>query len=140
LQFLLQFLGKLVRIKTMDANASYSSEKIRAWLGHSPKYIPTAKPEIKLWSLQEGDVLVACTKNTRYEFRWFNNGSASLTTSRDEGREARRVRLLGCTMDNADGFRAGVVFCGGNLDFVSDEGRVSHHTTPVQTLEVVKRS
>ena len=124
----------------MDLNASYSSDKIQAWVGHRPKYVPTAKSEVKLWSLQEGDVLVACTKNTRYEFRWFSNGSSLLSTSRDEGRPPRRVRLLGCSIDKADTFRAGVVFCGGNLDFVSDEGAVSHHTTAVQSLQIVKRS
>ena len=123
----------------MDLNASYSSDKMSAWAGHRPAYLPMAVPEVKLWSLKEGDVLVASTRNTRYEFRWFNNGSALLTTSRDEGREARRVRLLGCTVEKADTFRAGVVFCGGNLDFVSDEGKVSHHTTAVQTLEVLKQ-
>lgn len=95
-------------------------------------------PEIDLTTLRTGDRLVVDTRNTRYELLWAEDNVAQLTTDRPD-RPGGPVRVQGCAFGRSTTIKPGVLFCGGNLEYVSDDGRKRHRTTSIQALAFVRR-
>lgn len=96
-------------------------------------------PEINLGELNPGDRLVVETLHTRYGFEWREGGQVELTTNRGD-RPHGRVRIQGCTFGQSSSIKPGMLFCGGNLEYVSDDGRMRHLTTAIRSLVLLRRS
>ena len=95
-------------------------------------------PEVELASLHPGDRLVVETRNTRYELVWSAGNEVLLSTNRAD-RAAGPVRVQGCAFGRSSTIKPGVLFCGGNLEYVSDEGRTRNRTTTIRALALVHR-
>lgn len=96
-------------------------------------------PEINLNTLRPGDRLMVETLQTRYGFEWRDNGAVELTTNRSD-RPRGAVRIQGCTFGQSSSIKPGQLFCGGNLEYVSDNGRMVHRTTAIRSLVLLRRS
>lgn len=96
-------------------------------------------PEVELGALQPGDRLVVETLHTRYGFEWQPDGAVELTTNRTD-RPRGAVRIQGCTFGQSSSIKPGQLFCGGNLEYLSDDGRMRHRTTAIRSLLLLRRS
>lgn len=97
-------------------------------------------PEINLRRLAEGDVLMVQTINSRYAFLWHKNGTAEVASNRGKKRPRGRVRVNGCTFGKSSSIKPGVLFCGGNLEYVSQDGLMIHRTTTIRAMELLRRT
>lgn len=95
-------------------------------------------PEVALAELRPGDRLLVETLHTRYGFEWREGGQVVLATNRAD-RPAGAVRIQGCAFGQSSTIKPGALFCGGNLEYVSDEGRMRHRTTAIRSLVVLRR-
>jgi hypothetical protein len=96
-------------------------------------------PEVRLADLGVGDRLVVETLHTRYGFEWREGGVVILATNRPD-RPSGEVRLHGCTFGRSSSIKPSVLFCGGNLEFTSDGGKLCHTTTAIRSLVLLRRS
>jgi len=96
-------------------------------------------PEVDLSGLRPGERLVVETLHTRYGFEWSENGEILLTTNRND-RPHGAVRIQGCTFGQSISIKPGILFCGGNLEYLSDGGKVRHTTTAIRSLLLLRRS
>ena len=96
-------------------------------------------PEINLTTLKPGDRLMVETLHTRYGFEWHEGGAVELTTNRTD-RPRGAVRIQGCTFGQSSSIKPGQLFCGGNLEYISDNGRMIHRTTAIRSLVLLRRS
>ncbi len=110
------------------------------WLAFLADHKGRGLPEVHLAELASGDVLIVETKNSRYAFRWEQGGQAELATNRGVKRPNGKVRVQGCTFGQSSTIKPGVLFCGGNLEYVSNGGKMIHRTTAIRSLEVLRRS
>ena len=110
------------------------------WLAFLAGHTGRGLPEIQLAGLGAGDVLIVETKNSRYAFRWRQGGSAELATNRATERPSGRVRVHGCAFGQSSSIKPGVLFCGGNMEYVSAGGKITHRTTIIRSLELLRRS
>jgi hypothetical protein len=94
--------------------------------------------EVQLDTLKPGDRLVVDTRNTRYELVWGEGGKALLITNRAD-RAGGPVRVQGCAFGRSSTIKPGVLFSGGNLEYVSDDGRTRNRTTTIRALALVRR-
>lgn len=95
-------------------------------------------PEVDLSTLQAGDRLLVETWHTRYGFEWREGGEVVLATNRTD-RPAGKVRIQGCAFGQSSTIKPGALFCGGNLEYLSDEGRMRHRTTAIRSLVLLRR-
>ena len=109
------------------------------WLAFLAGHATQALPEIVLSTLVEGDVLIVATKNSRYAFRWQRGGDAELATNRSTDRPQGWVRVHGCAFGQSSSIKPGVLFCGGNLEYVSEGGKMTHRTSVIRSLELLRR-
>jgi hypothetical protein len=93
--------------------------------------------ELDLKMVRPGDRLVIGTKNTRYEFEWHDDGTVQLTTDRAD-RPWGIVTIAGCAFRESGVVARGVVFRGGKLEYLSSEGKVSHRTTVINSLTLIR--
>ena len=110
------------------------------WLAFLAGHTGRDLPEIQLAELGAGDVLIVDTKNSRYAFRWGRGGGAELATNRAAARPCGRVRVHGCAFGQSSSIKPGVLFCGGNMEYVSNGGKITHRTTVIRSLELLRRS
>jgi len=96
-------------------------------------------PEIDLTSVLPGNRLVVETLHTRYGFEWKDQGEVVLTTNRSD-RPHGAVRIQGCTFGQSSSIKPGILFCGGNLEYTSDGGKMRHTTTAIRSLLLLRRS
>ena len=96
-------------------------------------------PEVNLATLNPGDRLVVETRNTRYELLWGEDDAVLLSSNRPD-RPGGQVRVQGCAFGRSSTIKPGVLFCGGNLEYVSGEGRTRNRTTTIRALALVRRS
>jgi hypothetical protein len=96
-------------------------------------------PEVNLSTLRPGDRLVVETRNTRYELEWGEGDTALLRTNRPD-RAGGPVQVQGCAFGRSSTIKPGVLFCGGNLEYVSDQGRTRSRTTSIRGLALVRRT
>lgn len=109
------------------------------WEGFLRAHSALGLPEINLTELKPGDRLVVETLHTRYGFEWQEGGSIRLTTNRSD-RPHGVVRIQGCTFGKSSSIKPGMLFCGGNLEYVSENGRMRHLTTAIRSLVLLRRS
>jgi hypothetical protein len=109
------------------------------WLAFLAAHAGRELPEIELKNLATGDVLIVETKNTRYAFRWHAHGDAELATNRGDERPRGRVRIHGCAFGQSSSIKPGALFCGGNMEYVSQGGKITHRTTVIRSLELLRR-
>ena len=96
-------------------------------------------PEVQLDGMKPGDRLMVETLHTRYGFTWGDKGAVLLATNRVD-RPSGMVRIQGCTFGQSSTIKPGVLFCGGNLEYLSREGRMRHSTTAIRSLVLLRRS
>ncbi|GMV98421.1 MAG: hypothetical protein AMXMBFR83_27710 [Phycisphaerae bacterium] len=109
------------------------------WEGFLREHSALGLPEVRLSELNPGDRLVVETLHTRYGFEWREGGVVELTTNRPD-RPRGPVRIHGCTFGRSSSIKPGLLFCGGNLEYLSDEGRLRHLTTSIRSLVLLRRS
>jgi len=124
----------------MKDEPDHSAPGDHDWLSLLAKHAGQGLPEIDLTKIGEGDVLIVTTKNSRYAFRWGQNGEAELLTNRGTERPTGRVRIHGCGFGQSSTIKPGALFCGGNLEYVSENGAMTHRTTVIRSLELLRRS
>jgi hypothetical protein len=96
-------------------------------------------PEIDLQTMRPGDRLVVETWHTRYGFEWRESGEVILTTNRAD-RPSGSVRIQGCTFGASTTIKPGALFCGGNLEYLSENGSMRHTTTAIRSLVLLRLS
>ncbi len=96
-------------------------------------------PELDLAMLGPGDRLVVETLHTRYGFEWSEADRVELTTNRAD-RPRGPVRIQGCAFGRSSSIKPRHLFCGGNLEYLSDNGRLVHRTTAILSLVLLRRS
>lgn len=96
-------------------------------------------PEIDLSTMQPGDRLIVETLHTRYGFTWNNDGAVALVCNRTD-RPSGPVRIEGCGFGQSSSIKPGQIFCGGNLEYLSDAGRMRNRTTAIRSLVLLRRS
>lgn len=94
-------------------------------------------PEVELATLNPGDRLVVETRNTRYELLWLDCDVVNLTTNRAD-RRSGKVRVQGCAFGRSSTIKPGVLFCGGNLEYVSHDGQTRNRTTTIRGLAILR--
>lgn len=95
-------------------------------------------PEVELSGLRPGDRLLVETLHTRYGFEWREGGEVVLATNRPD-RPKGAVRIQGCAFGQSSTIKPGALFCGGNLEYVSNDGRMRHRTTAIRFLVLLRR-
>jgi hypothetical protein len=95
--------------------------------------------EVDLTTLHPGDRLVVDTRNTRYELVWGDGDTVQLSTNRAD-RVGGPVRVMGCAFGRSSTIKPGVLFCGGNLEYVADEGRTRNRTTSIRALALIRKA
>lgn len=124
----------------MDDGQSPEDRSPPDWLKFLAGQVEQGMPEIDLPSLAAGDVLMVQTVNTRYAFLWHKDGTAEVASNRGSKRPSGRVRVNGCTFGKSSSIKPGVLFCGGNLEYVSQEGLMTHRTTTIRSMELLRRT
>jgi hypothetical protein len=95
-------------------------------------------PEVELASLHPGDRLVVETLHTRYGFSWNEAGQVILASNRAD-RPSGPVRIQGCAFGQSSSIKPGSLFCGGNLEYLSEGGKMRHRTTAIRSLLLLRR-
>lgn len=90
---------------------------------------------LELSGLRPGDLLLVRTRHTFYRLCWEINGYANLTTSRPD-RPSGRIRVQGCALGAGSTIAPDRLFCGGGLEFTSENGKWTHRTTPILELRL----
>jgi hypothetical protein len=103
------------------------------WMHVVKGHVADAPPEIELRQLLPGDRLRVVTLNTTYDFLIIEGRKAELTTERAD-RPSGLVRINGCTFGLSSTIKPDALFSGGNLEFVFDDGRMTHTTTAIREL------
>lgn len=123
-----------------DEGIASDGKSPRDWLEFLSGQTGKGMPEIDLRHLAEGDVLMVHTVNSRYAFLWHKDGSAEVASNRGKKRPSGQVRVNGCTFGKSSSIKPGVLFCGGNLEYVSRGGSMTHTTTTIRSLELLRRT
>ncbi|HEY4302751.1 MAG TPA: hypothetical protein VGM73_17915 [Candidatus Didemnitutus sp.] len=95
-------------------------------------------PEVQLATMNAGDRLVVETRNTRYELLWLEGDEVMMTTNRAD-RHGGSIRVQGCAFGRSSTIKPGVLFCGGNLEYVSRDGQTRNRTTTIHGLALMRR-
>jgi len=103
------------------------------WLAAVAGILRDAGDEFGLAQLRAGDVLRIETGHTVYVLRMVEGREAELATGRAD-RPSGRVRIQGCTFGDSSSIKPDSLFCGGNLEFTFDEGRMVHRTTSIRAI------
>lgn len=122
-------------MQTNDSGAGFGSD----WEGFLREHSALGLPEIDLATVRPGDRLVVETLHTRYGFEWRTTGEVVLTTNRVD-RPSGVVRIQGCTFGQSSSIKPGALFCGGSLEYTSDNGQMRHNTTAIRSLVLLRRS
>jgi len=94
--------------------------------------------ELDLTKVGPGDRVVVETRNTRYELLWQTGTDVLLTTNRTD-RAGGAVRVQGCGFGRSSTIKPNFLFCGGNLEYVSHDGRTRNRTTTIRALAIIRR-
>jgi hypothetical protein len=96
-----------------------------------------AGEELDLESLHRGDLLVVETGHTRYNLRILQGREAELRTNRED-RPSGRVIIQGCTFGDSSSIKPNALFCGGNLEFTYEQGRMVHKTSMIRIIRTAR--
>ncbi len=107
------------------------------WLDHLQQHVTEQTDELELTELRPGDLVRVATLHTHYDLLIVEGRDAELRTNRPD-RPSGRVRLMGCTFGQSSTIKPDHLFCGGNLEFSFDEGKMIHTTTTIRELHWVR--
>ena len=108
------------------------------WLGYIHSELDREGERFDLNQLQSGDVLQVFTDHTTYAFRLTAARDAELVTTRSD-RPSGRVRIMGCTVGLSSTISPDHLWCGGNLEFLHDDGHQTCTTTTIRGIQLIRR-
>jgi hypothetical protein len=117
----------------MDQN---SSSDIVAFLKVAQKWVGD---ELDMTQLKAGDRLLVRTRNTNYLFLMTGPETAKLTVDRPD-RPGGLVRIQGCIFGRSKMIKPGHLFCGGGLEFTTEEDRQTYMTSAITELQWISTS
>lgn len=110
------------------------------WLAAAHKLVDCEGPGIHFEELKTGDVLLIRTRNTLYRLEWLGKDYlAELTTNRSD-RTSGRIQLQGCTIGKGSTLAFDRLFCGGGMEFTSENGKWTHRTSAIRELRLVQNN
>ena len=110
------------------------------WIAFLKQYGETAGDELDLRELKEGDQLRIATKNTDYYLEVVDAGTREvLLHSEREDRPSGKARIMGGTFGMSSSIKPDRLFCGGNLEITLDEGEVTHTTSAIREISLLRR-
>jgi hypothetical protein len=107
------------------------------WLAAAHELVNREGPGIEFDKLLVGDVLIVRTRNTIYRLRWLGNDCAEISANRP-GRPAGRVTIMGCALGKGSSIAMNRLFCGGGLEYSSDNGEWIHRTSAIAELRLLR--
>ncbi len=107
-----------------------------AFLGAAEKWIGS---ELELSQLQSGDRLLVRTRNTNYLLAMTGPHAALLTSDRTD-RPSGPVRIRGCVFSQSGSIKPDYLFCGGGLEIMAEDGRLTHTTSAIEAIQLVRNS
>ncbi len=107
------------------------------WLAHLKLHVAEQADELDLTVLRPGDVIRVVTLHTCYDMLIIEGRDAELRTDRPD-RPNGRVRMMGCTFGQSTTIKPDSLFCGGNLEFTFEDGKMTHTTTAIRALHWVR--
>ena len=93
--------------------------------------------ELELSQLQNGDRLLIRTRNTSYLLSITGPHAALLTSDRAD-RPNGPVQIRGCVFGQSGIIKPDHLFCGGGLEIIGEDGRLTHTTTAIEAIQLVK--
>ena len=108
------------------------------WLAYLHSEVSREGELFDLNQLQAEDVLQVFTDHTVYAFRLIAARDAQLVTNRTD-RPSGRVRIMGCTLGLSSTIRPDHLWCGGNLEFLHDNGQQTCTTTTIRGIQLIRR-
>jgi len=105
------------------------------WLKAVRNFVESEMPSIEFNTLRPGDVLVVYTRNTVYRLDWLGNDQAEISSNRAD-RPKGRVRIHGCALGKGSSIAIDRLFCGGGLEYASDNGALIHRTSAIRELRL----
>jgi hypothetical protein len=113
-------------------------EKHPDWLTFLQSKPSSYGDELPLETLRTGDLLIVVTSHTRYALHIIEGRSARLETDRPD-RPSGQARINGCTFGMSSSIKPNHLFCGGNLELSLENGRITHNTTEIQAIHLIRR-
>jgi|SRR5882724_10902177 len=110
-----------------------SPPDIVAFLQAAEKWIGD---ELDMTLLRPGDRLLVRTRNTSYLFLMTGPETAMLTVDRPD-RPGGLVRIQGCIFGRSKMIKPSHLFCGGGLEFTTEEDRQTYTTSAITALQWV---
>lgn len=95
--------------------------------------------ELALSELQDGDRLLVRTRNTSYLLAMTGPHAAVLTSDRAD-RPRGPVQIRGCVFGQSGIIKPDHLFCGGGLEIIAEDGSLTHTTTAIEAMQLVKFS
>jgi len=117
---------------------SHAAPLKKSWKAALEEHVGQNLPEVDLTALRAGDRLRVVTRNTIYHFTMQEGRDAQLVTNRPN-RPRGAVRIVGCAFGASTTIKPDALFCGGNLEFMHDDGAMTMTTSEITGLEWVRR-
>lgn len=95
--------------------------------------------ELELSQLQNGDRLLVRTRNTTYLLSITGPRAALLTSDRAD-RPSGPVQIRGCVFGQSGIIKPDHLFCGGGLEIIGEDGSLTHTTTAIEAIQLVRSS
>ena len=109
------------------------------WASILKQHIESGDAEFDLTQIRAGDLLRIVTGRTRYDLLFTANREAILTTNRPD-RPNGKVAVMGCTFGQSSSIKPDHLFCGGSLEFTFEEGQMTHRTTAIREIHLLRRA
>jgi hypothetical protein len=109
------------------------------WIPELSKHLPGGMDELDLTSMEIGDRLIVKTLHTEYHLTILGNQKAQMQTNRDD-RVRGQVQIQGCTFGASSTIKPVTLFCGGNLEYTSNNGSRTHTTSTIRSLHLIRRT
>ncbi len=115
------------------------STPIPDWESFLRQHEKDSLTELELATLRLGDRVLVLTKQTAYMLVVRSSTEAVLTTNRAD-RPSGIITINGCTFGASSSIKPGHLFCGGNLEFRSNDTRTVYTTTEIRAIQVIQRT
>ena len=109
------------------------------WIPELSQHLPGGMDELDLTSMKVGDRLIVNTLHTEYYLTIMGNQKAQMETNRND-RVRGQVQIQGCTFGASSTIKSGSLFCGGNLEYTSNDGARTHTTSTIRSLYLIRRT
>lgn len=120
-------------------NSDPASASVPDWISFLASASVTAGDELDLTGLEPGDILLVQTRHTLYALQIVRGRDAILRCDRPD-RPSGAARIAGCTFGASSSIKPDRLFCDGNLELTLDAGRLTHRTTAIREIRLVRRA